>query len=59
MIDCVYFYRNNLNPSETYCLHNAKKYHLDQQPCPLYHIDWQKKILQTELITKLMRNKDK
>lgn len=55
--DCLFLYRDMDNPTEVYCLHPEKRHHLDQVPCPLYHINWEKRLGQAEEMKAYLKNK--
>ena len=42
--DCLYYAPEPSNAAQCQCSHTDKKHHMDAGRCPLYRMDWQKKL---------------
>ncbi len=46
--DCVSYRPEPSNPRKCRCVHPEKSHYLNREICPLYRMDWQKKMKQMQ-----------
>lgn len=52
--DCV-FYREHPEKGEVFCAHPEINFHKNNFRCPLYQLDWTKKMQDAEVLTRRMK----
>lgn len=57
LTDCVYFKEFPDKPGVTFCAHKDIMLHLSNSTCPLYRMDWAKKMAKAQKLVIRLKNK--
>ena len=41
--DCIFYHTDPEQPGIVYCKHQDKPHHMQNDPCPLYRLNWQQR----------------
>lgn len=44
LADCCYYEQDSEDPNIVWCKHPDKEMHILAEPCPLYIVDWKKRV---------------